>query len=203
MTRIHIMGASGSGTTTFGRALASSLSISHFDVDDFYWRPTSISFTEKRDVAERLRLMQSLFLDRDTWVLSGSLTSWSKTLISYFDLVIFIELDDKLRLERLQKREALRYGVDAIARGGKDHERYEAFIEWAARYESSDFTGRSRVVHEQWLQTLECPVLRLKSIKSLTEMVLQTHAFLVAGSKFEDDQTLAKIKAQQCDRKIQ
>jgi adenylate kinase family enzyme len=38
--RIHIFGASGSGTSTFGRALAAELSIRFFDADDYYWLDT-------------------------------------------------------------------------------------------------------------------------------------------------------------------
>ena len=38
--RIHIMGASGAGVTTLGRALADTLGLPHHDTDDYYWRPT-------------------------------------------------------------------------------------------------------------------------------------------------------------------
>jgi Shikimate kinase len=38
--RIHILGASGSGTTTLGRALAERLQYPHFDTDDSFWVPT-------------------------------------------------------------------------------------------------------------------------------------------------------------------
>ena len=41
MQRIHILGASGSGTTTLGRALAERLQCRHFDTDDYFWLPTT------------------------------------------------------------------------------------------------------------------------------------------------------------------
>ena len=34
--RIHITGASGSGTSTLGAALANHLCVAHFDADNFY-----------------------------------------------------------------------------------------------------------------------------------------------------------------------
>jgi hypothetical protein len=40
MARIHILGASGTGTTTLGKALADRLNCPHFDADRFYWLPT-------------------------------------------------------------------------------------------------------------------------------------------------------------------
>jgi len=39
--RIHILGASGSGTTTLGRALAERLQYPHFETDDYFWLPTA------------------------------------------------------------------------------------------------------------------------------------------------------------------
>ena len=38
--RIHIVGASGAGVTTLGRAVADALAIPHHDTDDFFWLPT-------------------------------------------------------------------------------------------------------------------------------------------------------------------
>jgi len=39
--RIHIMGASSSGATSLGRALAEALAIPHHDTDDYLWQPTT------------------------------------------------------------------------------------------------------------------------------------------------------------------
>ena len=55
--RVLITGASGSGTTTLGRALADSLNYRHLDTDDFYWIPTKPPFTLTRPWDERLRLL--------------------------------------------------------------------------------------------------------------------------------------------------
>jgi adenylate kinase family enzyme len=35
--RVHIFGASGSGTTTLGRTLAERLGVRFFDGDDYFW----------------------------------------------------------------------------------------------------------------------------------------------------------------------
>jgi len=49
---ILITGASGSGTSTLGAALAKELGIAHLDADDYYWLPTTPPFTAKRDRAD-------------------------------------------------------------------------------------------------------------------------------------------------------
>ena len=121
-------------------------------------------YTVKREVPERLRLMQEIFLGRDAWVLSGSVTSWGESLVERFDAVVFLSVDNDLRMRRLQDREAKRYGATTAA----DH---EEFLDWAAAYEDPGFQGRSRAQHEAWLAELPCPVLRLDSALAVDDLV--------------------------------
>ncbi|MGH6641377.1 MAG: hypothetical protein ACRED3_01645, partial [Bradyrhizobium sp.] len=88
--RIHITGASGSGVTSLGRALADSLAMPHHDTDDYFWRPTIPPYRETREADERLKLMRKIFLPRADWMLSGSLNGWGNPLIPDFDLVVFL-----------------------------------------------------------------------------------------------------------------
>ncbi len=169
--RLHITGASGSGTTTLARALASLWSVPCHDSDDFYWQPTVPPFTDKRPEAERLELMRRLFVPRDAWILSGSLMRWGDPLIDCFDAVVFLKLDSAVRLQRLKEREVSRYGTDALAPGGDVHESFDDFMDWATRYDDPDFTGRSLARHERWLASLPCPVLRLDSDQPLQALV--------------------------------
>ena len=106
--RIHITGASGSGTTTLGRTLGTLLAIPHHDSDDYFWEPTEPPYTTKRDEAERLHLMRRLFVPRAGWVLSGSLVGWGDPLIASFDLVVFLHAATDIRIDRLRRREAAR-----------------------------------------------------------------------------------------------
>ena len=58
--RIHITGASCSGATTLGAAVAERLSVPYFDTDDFYWYPSRPKFERKRPVKERIRRYSGL-----------------------------------------------------------------------------------------------------------------------------------------------
>jgi hypothetical protein len=64
MVHIHVMGASGSGATSLGRALSEKLDIADLDTDDFFWLPTDPPFTTPRDADERIRLLLEHFLVR-------------------------------------------------------------------------------------------------------------------------------------------
>ena len=171
MRRIHITGASGSGTTTLGRAVADALAIPHHDTDDYFWRPTTPPYVDRRDPAERLRLMTELFLPRPQWVLSGSLQGWGDPIISHFDLVVFLYTASDLRLRRLRAREAARFGTDAVTSGGSRFQETEDFIEWASRYDEGDTVSRTFEKHQAWLSALPCPVIRLDGASPLSELV--------------------------------
>ncbi len=170
--RIHIFGASGSGTTALGRALAEALSSQHFDTDDFYWTPTDPPFTDKRPVPERVALLQQVFLPRRDWVLSGSLDSWSAGIDHRFTLAIYLELDTALRLNRLRSREDLRL---SLAGSPTEQERadVEAFLDWAAGYEDGLLAGRNRARHMAWMDQLDCPVLWVQSAPPVSQQVAQ------------------------------
>jgi adenylate kinase family enzyme len=176
--RIHVLGASGSGTTTLGRVLAGALAVPHHDTDDYFWLPTDPPFAEARPAGERLALMGALFVPRPAWVLSGSLVGWGDELIPFFDLVVFLRTATRDRIERLRRREATRYGVEATAPGGPNHERTAAFLEWAAGYDDGDLAGRSLRRHEAWLAALPCPVLRLDGRRPTAELAAAVMARL-------------------------
>ena len=167
--RIHIMGASGSGATTLGRALADALAVPHHDADDYFWLPTVPPYRTTRDVAGRLRLMHEVFVPRAE--LSGSLGGWGDSLIPNFDLVIFLVTPREVRLQRLRARETAHFCADAVGPGGWRHAETEEFIEWASHYEAGDREGPSLARHQAWLAGLPRPVLRLDGSRPLSELV--------------------------------
>jgi adenylate kinase family enzyme len=176
--RIHIMGASGAGVTSLGRAVADALAIPHHDTDDYFWQPTTPPYRDKREIADRLRLMRELFLPRADWVLSGSLESWGDPIIPAFDLVVFVTTPWKFRLQRLRAREATHFGADAVGPGGWRHEETEDFIEWASHYDGGEREGRSLTRHREWVAALPCPVLRLDGSRPLPELVAEVRMTL-------------------------
>ena len=161
MSRVHLVGASGSGTTTLGLLLARHLGCPHLDTDDYFWVPTDPPFQAIRPIAERHALLGRR-LTADQWVLSGSLCGWGDIYIPRFELVVFCAVPPDVRLARLRARERERYGEAAIAPGGPLRAKHEAFMAWASSYEGGSPPERSRAMHEAWLAKLPCPVLRLE-----------------------------------------
>lgn len=175
--RLLVTGASGAGSTSLARALADKFSVPHGDTDDYFWLPTDPPYHDRRPVAERLSLMESIFLPRNSWVLSGSLMDWGEPIMADVDGVVFLTLGAVTRLSRLKTREANRYG-EAIAPGGPLEQSHHEFIEWAQGYDDPNFDGRSLESQARWLDSFAIPVLRLNTGAPIPELVDQVADWL-------------------------
>ena len=140
---IHIFGASGSGTTTISQKVCGHTGYSHFDSDSYFWLPPPPDpLTVTRGRGGYAALMDRDLNSSPHWVLSGSVTGWYDELVSVFDLIVFVYVPTDIRMERLRRREAERYG-DAILPGNSRHQASAEFIEWASAYDSGTRSGRS------------------------------------------------------------
>lgn len=169
-TRIHVFGASGTGTTTLGRLLGENLRVPHFDTDDFFWAPSEIPYTLVRERKKREALLRSALESSPSWVLSGSVCDWGDFAIPMFTLVVFLYVPHEARMERLRRRELERFGEEALAPGGYFHEEHLEFIEWAKGYDTGGPDMRSLVMHEEWMKRLPCEVLRFEGEMAVEEI---------------------------------
>jgi adenylate kinase family enzyme len=167
--KLHLFGASGSGVTTLGKNLSLDCSLPFYDADDYFWKKTNPPFVESQPLEERCRLLQLDIAQSDVpdkWVISGSMVSWGGHLHNEMDIAIYLYVPPEIRLKRLRQREFQRFG-ERIREGGDMFESHEKFIEWANQYDSGVQSGRSRMRHNQWMQTLKCPVLKIEGDYSL------------------------------------
>ena len=104
-SRIFVFGASGSGTSTLGLALADKLGLAWFDTDDIYWERSDPPFRLKREQAARQALLLGTLASARGWVLSGSLCGWGDVIIPVIELAIYVYTPKDVRMARLQTRE--------------------------------------------------------------------------------------------------
>jgi adenylate kinase family enzyme len=168
--RIHILGASGSGVTTLGRALAARLGCPCFDSDDYFWLPTEPPYQVKRGRAQRQELLLRDLSAHDSWVWSGSACGWGDVVIPLLDAVVYLRLPTAVRLERIRRRERGRFG-DEILPGGVMYESCRWLMDYAALYDTGDEGVRSRRLHEKWLSGLPCQVIRIEEDLPVGEKV--------------------------------
>ncbi|MEX0340847.1 MAG: adenylate kinase [Arenibacterium sp.] len=159
-TKVYIFGASGSGTTTLGAALADALSLVHVDADDHYWAPVDPPYSVKRTPEERRASLEAA-LGSKGWVLSGACDSWAGHMLQQADLLVFLFLPSDLRVARLIARETQEFGA-RIEEGGDMHGIHTGFLEWAKGYDDPAFQGRSLAAHETWMATQSIPICRIE-----------------------------------------
>lgn len=85
--RIHILGASGSGTSTLGSSLSKVLPHTHLDTDDYFW---ITKFTEQRQAPIRRQMLKIDLSLYEKWILPGAVCGWGDNFKSCFDLVVFL-----------------------------------------------------------------------------------------------------------------
>lgn len=177
INRIHILGASGSGTSTLARALSEKSDYIHFDTDDYFWKPTNPPFQYKREIKERQDLLRTDLENNEKWILSGSLCGWGDIFIPYFDLVIYLWIPEDLRIARLIEREKKRYG-EKIELDGPMYNNHKEFINWASQYDVGDMSIRSKMLHQKWISELPCKVIKLEGILEIEEKVNRVLSFM-------------------------
>lgn len=166
--RIHLLGPSGSGTTTLGSLIAQTLMIRHLDADSIFWLPTDPPFTHKRGYEERKQALASSLDEQDVWVLSGSVLGWGDFVRERADLLIYKYVEPETRISRLRAREARRHGP-RIEAGGDMEVAHREFIAWALSYESGGMDQRSRLSELTWLEACREKVLVLEGQRSPRE----------------------------------
>lgn len=179
INRIHILGASGSGTTTLAEKLSKKMNYTHFDTDNYFWLDTE-TFSQKRKVEDRIELLSKEFRSVDKWILSGSLCGWGDVFIPLFDLVVFLWIPQEIRMERLNHREQQRYG-DKINIGGCLNASYLEFMDWASKYDLGDMNIRSKQLHYAWMDSLPCPVLKIEEDINIEDKIKRVENIIKAS----------------------
>lgn len=184
--RLHLTGASGTGTSTLGAVLATRLGCPCVESDDALWEPTDPPFTRLRPAADRLAWLRAALPEggaAERWVVAGSMVGWGDALLPSLDLVVFLSLEAGTRMDRLRARESERYGA-RVVQGGDMAANSAAFLAWAAAYDKAGPKQRSRALHEAWLRDVPCPVLRLDAAVPVGDMAdaVMAHPALSRGS---------------------
>ena len=169
--KINIFGASGSGVTTLGTALAAQLKINYFDSDAFFWEETEVPFSITRDPELRNKEFLTVSEQWEDWILGGSVVNWGTAVTEKFDFIVFLHIPQPIRMERLQNRETERYGAAILADPARK-EKSEVFLEWAKDYdEVTGIATRNIKAHREWLQHQKIPILEINGNFSTEERI--------------------------------
>lgn len=165
--KIQIIGGSGTGKTTLGKFIGEKEGLKWIDTDKYIWKDNV--FTESYSVEERLAMYRKDMESSEGYVSSGSVYAWCKDGFNDRDLLVFLFLDENLRLERLRAREAERNSPFSLDEHGK---MTNEFLEWCQTYlkaEDKDMAG-TYAEHAYQMAISKSPVLKLDSSLPLEEL---------------------------------
>lgn len=162
------MGASGAGSTTLGKVLSQKLKCRYFDTDFFFWSQTEQPFTVSRNPNIRDILIEKQLTPYNDWIVGGCVIDWGEKWLDICDLVIFLYIPAKIRLQRLKNREYEVRG-DQIKSDVKIRDSFYKFMKWAKGYDDNSAFSRTLNAHEEWLDKVSCPVLKIIGDTSIQE----------------------------------
>lgn len=177
--RIQLIGGSGTGKSTLAKYTAAQLGIKWIDTDSYLWKDES--FTENHPLEKRLVLYQQDMAETDSYVVSGSIFAWHPQGFQERDLLVFLSIDEPVRMERLRKREMHRNNgenawLDADGAFTND------FIEWCKTYWTA--TDKEMIgtyaAQSYELSLTNCPVLKLDSSRSVEELYEEIRKYVEA-----------------------
>lgn len=170
LDRTIILGGPGSGTTTFGQALATFLAQDHFDADNFTWKDPSNYNAGKTTAAERTKRLIHIDM-KGKWVFSGSIGNAGNVLFESATFVIFLNCDTSVRIKRLIRREIGRFREKLISDDAYRN-RFIDFIGMAAAYETGIYRERkNRVKHYSLIKLSSKPYIILDANADIENML--------------------------------
>ena len=180
---IAIVGLNGSGKSTLAHALAKELGYWEMDVEDYYFPDQRAS---RRSALEGLPILRdekaavpfsapipkpeaeaAILADMEKhprFVFSGVALDWEPRILSYIEIVFFLQVPKEERIRRIHEREEKRFGPRVLP-GGDMFAQQAAFLRTVSSREE-------RMVPDS-LAGLTCPIVPLDGTLPVSEMIRQ------------------------------
>lgn len=177
---IAIFGPNGAGKSTLAHALWKVTGFCELDAEDLYFPEQRVSrlhaleqdtvietphlgdlpFSVPRSKAEVEQALLEAIRQHDRFILSGVSMNWNREILSHIELAFVLRAPLHTRLERIQKREALRFGDRVLPSG----DMYVQQLEFRKMVEDRD-----PAMIERSADRLTCPVIPLDSTQPVAQ----------------------------------
>ena len=128
---IAIVGGNGSGKTTLGKALAGHLGWKAMDVEDYYFKPSSIPYAAPRTKEEVMQLLLADMKAHKQFVFSSVNCDYGPEINSLYDCVIYLQVSKEIRLARVKQRAVDMFG-NRVLDGGDMYAQEQQFFQFVA-----------------------------------------------------------------------
>lgn len=163
-TGIQICGLNGCGKSTIGKALAQRIGFHFIDNEYLYFsgRAENEPYANPRTQTEVERLLMDEVSAHPDFVFSAVKGDYGKDIARMYDYVVVIEVPEKIRLRRVRNRSFRKFGSRMLP-GGDLYDREEEFFRMVE--------SRKDQYIENWLQKVNCPIIRIDGTKPVDENV--------------------------------
>ena len=168
---ILICGLNGTGKSTLGRLLADRMEYEFIDNEDLFFPKAdpSYTFSNPRSKEEVIRLLEEKISRNNQFVFVAVKGDYGDRLIASLDYIVLIEVPKQIRSKRVRDRSYQKFG-DRILPGG---DLYEKESKWFSLTDN-----RPDTYVTDWLETLDCPVIRIDGTLQIEENVDYLASFL-------------------------
>lgn len=159
-----ICGLNGTGKSTLGKALAEKLHIHFIDIEDLYFpeADSDDKYAFSRTFEEVKELLLQEMKAHENFVLASVKGEYGEEFFSFLEYVVLLDVPRAIRLQRVRNRSFRKFG-NRMLPGGDLHEREERFFDLVR--------SRAEDTVEEWVKSLECPVIRVDGTKPVEENV--------------------------------
>ena len=161
---ILICGLNGTGKSTLGRILADRMGYEFIDNEDLFFPKTDPSyvFSSPRSEEEVIRLLEERISANSRFIFAAVKGNYGDKLIALLDHIVLIEVPKQVRSQRVRDRSYQKFG-DRILPGG---DLYDKESKWFSLTDS-----RPETYVTDWLDTVDCPVIRIDGTLPVEENV--------------------------------
>lgn len=163
-TGIIMCGLNGSGKSTLGKALAERLHFYFIDNEDLYFPKADpiYIYAAPRSHKEVEKLLHKEIKEHENFIFASVKGDYGKSVYPFFRYAILIDVPKDIRIERVINRSFQKFG-NRILPGGDLYEQEERFFALVKL--------RTEDTAEKWVQSLNCPIIRIDGTKPIEENV--------------------------------
>ena len=162
---IVVCGLNGSGKSTLGKVLSEELGFYFIDNENLYFPKTNPNYIyaspRSRDEVEKL-LMDEIRIHKN-FVFAAVKGDYGKDIVPLYKYTVLIDVPKEIRMQRVRNRAFQQFG-DRMLKGGDLYEQEEAFFNLV--------NARPEHYVEEWVQFLNCPVIRVDGTKPVEENII-------------------------------